>query len=148
MDKFLAGLRVSDIFLDPLGNHLLIALTPKSPGFSPELLYLHRKSNKPKKIERFKDHEITAVAFNPNNQSEICTGSILIGTSKGLIFETEFGIDGEKLFQSNWKQVSRCARNGMVSILCVAIRLNLLHTQHTTSDNAHTAIRLLSTRSN
>ena len=94
------------MFLDPLGNHLLIALTPKSPGFSPELLYLHRKSNKPKKIEKFKDHEITAVAFNPNNQSDVSTGSILIGTSRGLIFETEFGIDGERLFQSNWKQVS------------------------------------------
>lgn len=105
LDKFLAGLKVSNMFLDPLGNHLLVALTPKSPGFSPELLYLHRKSNKPKKIERFKEHEITAVAFNPNNQSDISTGSILIGTSKGLIFETEFGIDGEKLFQSNWKQV-------------------------------------------
>lgn len=102
----MAGLKVSNIFLDPLGNHLLIALTPKSPGFSPELLYLHRKSNKPKKIEKFKDHEITAIAFNHNNQSDITTGSILIGTSKGLIFETEFGIDGEKLFQSNWKQVN------------------------------------------
>lgn len=73
----------------------------------PELLYLHRKSNKPKKIEKFRDHEITAVAFNYNNQSEISTGSILIGTSKGLIFETELGIEGEKMFQSHWKQVNR-----------------------------------------
>ena len=101
----MAGLRVSNMFLDPTGNHLLVALSPKSPGFTAELLYLHRKSNKPKKIEKFKDHEITAVAFNPNNTSEISTGAILIGTSKGLLFETEFGIDGEKLFQSNWKQV-------------------------------------------
>lgn len=94
------------MFLDPLGNHLLIALSTKVAGLPPELLYLHRRSNKPKKIERFRDHEITAVAFNPNNQSESTTGSILIGTSKGLIFETEFGIDGEKMIQSNWKQVS------------------------------------------
>lgn len=72
----------------------------------PELLYLHRKSDKPKKIEKFRDHEITAVAFNHTNQSETSTGSILIGTSKGLIFETELGIEGEKMFQSNWKQVS------------------------------------------
>lgn len=69
-------------------------------------MYLHRKSNKPKKIEKFRDHEITAVAFNHTNQSETSTGSILIGTSKGLIFETELGIEGEKMFQSNWKQVS------------------------------------------
>lgn len=100
------GLRVSNMFLDPLGNHLLIALSTKVAGLPPELLYLHRRSNKPKKIERFRDHEITAVAFNPNNQSELTTGSILVGTSKGLIFETEFGIDGEKMVQSNWKQVN------------------------------------------
>lgn len=97
---------MSNIFLDPTGNHLLIALATKCPGFVPELLYLHRKSNKPKKIEKFRDHEITAVAFNYTNQSETSTGSILIGTTKGLIFETELGIEGEKMFQTNWKQVS------------------------------------------
>lgn len=96
---------MSNVFLDPLGNHLLISLAPKTPGYVPELLYLHQRSNRPKKIERFRDHEITAVGFNYNNTSEISTGSILIGTSKGLIFETEFGIEGEKMVQSNWKQV-------------------------------------------
>lgn len=106
LEKYLNGLRVSNMFLDPLGNHLLIALSTKVAGLPPELLYLHRRSNKPKKIERFRDHEITAVAFNPTNQSELTTGSILIGTSKGLIFETEFGIDGEKMVQNNWKQVN------------------------------------------
>lgn len=106
MDKHLISLRVSNIFFDPTGNHLLIASAPKSPGFVPELIYLHRKSNKPKKIEKFRDHEITAVAFNHTNQSETTTGSILIGTSKGLIFETELGIEGEKMIQSHWKQVS------------------------------------------
>lgn len=105
LEKYLTGLRVSNIFLDPSGNHLLIALATKCPGFVPELLYLHGKSNKPKKIEKFRDHEITAVAFNHANQSETSTSSILIGTSKGLIFETELGIEGEKMFQSNWKQV-------------------------------------------
>lgn len=99
-------MKVSNMFLDPLGNHLLIALTPKSPGFTPELLYLHRKSNKPRKCDKFKDYEITAVAFNPNNASESTTGSILIGTSKGLIFEAEFGTDGDKKVPNNWKQVN------------------------------------------
>lgn len=110
LEKYLTGLRVSNIFYDPTGNHLLIALATKCPGFVPELLYLHRKSNKPKKIEKFRDHEITAVAFNYNNQSESSTGSILIGTSKGLIFETELGIEGEKMFQSNWKQVNKMCK--------------------------------------
>lgn len=106
LEKHITGLRVSNIFLDPTGNHLLIALATKGFGFVPELLYLHRKSNRPKKIEKFRDHEITAVAFNYANQSETSTGSILIGTSKGLIFETELGMDGERFFHSNWKQVS------------------------------------------
>lgn len=99
------GLRVSNVYFDPTGNHLLIALSTTMSGIVPELLYLHRKSQKPKKVEKFKDHEITAVAFNHNNQSEASTGAILIGTSKGLIFETELGMEGEKMFQSCWKQV-------------------------------------------
>lgn len=116
MGKYLSGLRVSNIFLDPTGNHLLIALSSKSPGFVPELLYLHRKSTKPKKIEKFRDHEITAVAFNYTNKSETSTNQILIGTSKGLIFETELGIEGEKLFQSNWKQVREIKDGNFLNI--------------------------------
>lgn len=107
LEKYLAGMKVSNLFLDPLGNHLLIALTPKSPGFTPELLYLHRSTTKPKKCDKFKDYEITAIAFNPSNTSDTTTGSILIGTSKGLIFEAEFGVDGDKKVPNNWKQVRK-----------------------------------------
>lgn len=99
------GLRVSNLFLDPTGSHLFIALATKAAGIVPELLYLHSKTHRPKKVEKFRDHEITAIAFNHMNESETSTGSILIGTSKGLIFETELGMDGEKMFQSCWKQV-------------------------------------------
>lgn len=98
---------MANLFLDPTGSHLFIALATKAAGIVPELLYLHRKGNRPKKVEKFRDHEITAVAFNHTNESETSTGSILIGTSKGLIFETEMGMEGEKMFQSCWKQVSR-----------------------------------------
>lgn len=105
LEKYMTGLRVSNVFFDPTGNHLLIALTIKCSGFAPELLYLHRRSSRPKKVERFRDHEITAVAFNPKNQSETSTGSILIGTSKGLLFETELSVDGDKMVQNYWKQV-------------------------------------------
>lgn len=104
LQKHLNGMKVANIFLDPLGIHLLISITN---GSSSELLYLHRKTTKPKRMEKFRDNEITAVAFNFENKSETTTGSILIGTSKGLIFETEFGIEGgEKKMQNNWKQVS------------------------------------------
>lgn len=106
LQNYLNGMKVTNLFLDPLGNHLLIAL---SNGLSAELLYLHRKTNKPKRIDKFRDHEITAVAFNNDNELETTTGSMLIGTSKGLIFETEFGIEGDKKVHNNWKQVSAAA---------------------------------------
>lgn len=52
IEKYMGGLKVSKVFLDPLGCHYLIALSPKSPGFSAELLYLNRNSNKPKYISK------------------------------------------------------------------------------------------------
>jgi len=85
------------MFLDPTGHHLIIALVPKSAtaGVSPDFLYIHclespqAQQVKVRRIEKFKDHEITAVAFNPYHGNESTTGSILLGTSRGLIFETE-----------------------------------------------------------
>lgn len=52
LEKFITGQRVSKMFLDPTGNHLLLALTPKSSGYSAELMYLNRNSNKPKLITK------------------------------------------------------------------------------------------------
>lgn len=94
------------MFLDPTGAHLLISLTPKSTQFCPELIYLHKSQKRPKKMEKFRDHEITAVAFNYENNSEASTGPILLGTSKGLIFEAEFAVEADKPVQNNWRQVS------------------------------------------
>lgn len=52
LEKFITGLRVSKMFLDPTGNHLFLALMPKSSGLSSELMYLNRNSNKPKVISK------------------------------------------------------------------------------------------------
>lgn len=42
---------MSGMFLDPFGNHLLIALVSKSQDNPPpELFYLHRKSTKLKQV--------------------------------------------------------------------------------------------------
>jgi hypothetical protein len=53
---------------------------------------------------------VTAVGWNFSNDSHITTGPILLGTSKGLIFETVIGLDGDRIFQSSleqyWKQVN------------------------------------------
>lgn len=105
MDQYIPGLKIDNIFLDPTGAHLLLTLTPKSPQFAPELMYLHSSQKRPKKMDRFKDHEVTAVAFNYENQSKGSTGPILLGTSKGLIFESEFALESDRPVQNNWRQV-------------------------------------------
>ncbi|XP_026470217.1 vacuolar protein sorting-associated protein 18 homolog [Ctenocephalides felis] len=101
--------KISEIFIDPYGNHLLIALTSRQPESSSELIYLNRKSNKLKASNKFRGYEITEVGWNCNVCSETTTGHILLGTSKGLIFETEMGLDGDKIFHSSleqyWRQI-------------------------------------------
>jgi hypothetical protein len=61
---------------------------------------------------KYKGHEVTAVGWNFGNDSDVTTGPILLGTSKGLIFETQIAQDGEGIFQSSleqyWRQVCGC----------------------------------------
>lgn len=52
LEKFITGQRVSNMFLDPTGSHLLLTLTPKSSGYSAELMYLNKSSNKPKIVSK------------------------------------------------------------------------------------------------
>ncbi|XP_023247214.1 vacuolar protein sorting-associated protein 18 homolog [Copidosoma floridanum] len=109
--KFIGNLRLSGIFLDPLGQHLVISTVPKQGDNNSvsELFYLHRKSAKLKQASKFRGHEITAVGWNFTNTLETTSGPILLGTSKGLIFETEIGIEGDKIFTTSleqyWRQV-------------------------------------------
>lgn len=62
-----------------------------------ELLYIHDNGPKIRRIDKFKEHEITAVAFNTVFGNECTTAPILLGTQKGLIFETELTLDTDKL---------------------------------------------------
>lgn len=51
ISKYAVGMKMSNLFLDPLGYHLLITLTPKNgDNPPPELLYLHRKTTKLKQV--------------------------------------------------------------------------------------------------
>lgn len=116
ISKYALNMKMSNLFLDPLGYHLLISLTPKNgDNPPPELLYLHRKTTKLKQAGKFKGHEITAVGWNFSNTSETNTGPILLGTSKGLIFETEISLDGDKIFNTSleqyWRQVFDLGKN-------------------------------------
>lgn len=72
--------RISDLFLDPSGNHLLICLT------SNVTYYLHSRTNQLKKVLKTGD-TITSVCFNRKLVSENSTKNFLVGTSTGKIFE-------------------------------------------------------------
>lgn len=52
LEKFITGQRISNMFVDPTGTHLLLALAPKSSGYSAELMYLNKNSNKPKIVTK------------------------------------------------------------------------------------------------
>uniref|UniRef100_A0A336LYU9 Vacuolar protein sorting-associated protein 18 homolog n=1 Tax=Culicoides sonorensis TaxID=179676 RepID=A0A336LYU9_CULSO len=99
IEKFIQKCAVNGMYIDPLGLHIIVALGP-SKGVvgsgSPGILYLQSNSKKPRIVSRFKDHCITAVAFNWDNKSETNTGLILLGTSKGLIFEADIGVDQDR----------------------------------------------------
>ncbi|KAJ8667382.1 hypothetical protein QAD02_009044 [Eretmocerus hayati] len=111
ISKYIGNLRLSSMFLDPLGQHLLISAVPKQGDISSvaELFYLHRKTTKLKQASKFRGHEITAVGWNFSNTSETTSNSILLGSSRGLIFETEIGVEGDKIFTTSleqyWRQV-------------------------------------------
>ncbi|XP_052234264.1 vacuolar protein sorting-associated protein 18 homolog [Dreissena polymorpha] len=91
--------RIHKLFLDPTGRHVIISLE------SMENSYLSRNSKKPKPITKLKGHHIDSVGWNWQNEQENTTGSILLGTSKGLIFETEISTNEESRFwQGNLDQ--------------------------------------------
>ena len=65
LEKFITGQSVSNLFLDPTGTHLLLALTPKSKssGYNAELLYLNKNSNKPKFVSKVRFIYISIFSF-------------------------------------------------------------------------------------
>lgn len=103
--------KLTSLFLDPLGYHLLMAFTTrvKTIDAAPELVYLHRNSVKPKPVSKARTYEVTEVGWNMGNTSEVVTGPILLGSSQGHIIETEMESDSDKMFTANqqyWRQVS------------------------------------------
>lgn len=120
-------MKMSGLFLDPLGHHLLITLMPKhGDNPPPELYYLHRKTTKLKQAGKFKGHEITAVGWNFSNTSETTSSSILLGTAKGLIFETEIGLETDKIFNTSLEQYWRQVVILLMSIKSVIHLYNVL----------------------
>ncbi|XP_023332203.1 vacuolar protein sorting-associated protein 18 homolog [Eurytemora carolleeae] len=96
LNKFLPGTKISNLFLDSTGKHLLISLKSTADGQA-ELVYLPKKSIKPRICGKVKGNLVSAVAFSPESTGEGSTGPVLLGTTLGLIIETELCTD-ERMF--------------------------------------------------
>lgn len=112
-----ANTKLSNIFLDPLGQHLLLAFAARNKEGYPELIYLHRSRSKPKSVSKSKNYEVTEVGWNYENKSVTTTGPILLGTSHGLLLETELEADNDKMFSGSqyWRQVCIVPLNFIVA---------------------------------
>lgn len=95
LNRIVPGVKLTGLFLNPTADHLLI-------GFSTELLYLNKRFSKPKPTSKLRGHEITAVGWNLSTDQfgDSTTKPILLGTSRGIIFEVEISAD-EGLFTSS-----------------------------------------------
>lgn len=100
-------MRIVGVFLDPYGQHALISVASKHGDAQPELLYSSGKSLKFKQSSRARGFEVTAVAWNHLSDSSATTGPLLLGTSKGMIFECEFLAETDRIFQMSWEKCWR-----------------------------------------
>ena len=102
--------RIHQVFLDPTGRHCIISLISTDTQMSYDNIYLLKK---PHQLPKIKGHIINAVGWNFSSCSQISnsTSNILIGTTKGLIFETQLlESDENKFFATStpeqyWLQV-------------------------------------------
>ncbi|CAG7718037.1 unnamed protein product [Allacma fusca] len=83
--------KLSNLFMDPSGQHILLAFAPRDKENPAELIYLQASTMKPEKISKLKSHSVTSVAWNQSMEttSASSTAPFLLGTSKGLIFEAK-----------------------------------------------------------
>jgi hypothetical protein len=89
-------------------------------GMLPDLLYLSRKGQKPKMSTKVRGNLVTAVGWSHVNESESTTGPILMGTTRGLIFETDLDSGDDRMFSTSleqyWKQIFDLGRGQHVPI--------------------------------
>ncbi|XP_066913841.1 vacuolar protein sorting-associated protein 18 homolog isoform X1 [Clytia hemisphaerica] len=88
-----SGDSIRKLHLDPSGNHLLIAMK------SGEVFYLGSSNKKARSLEKLKNLEMECVGWNKISATEISTGQILLGSRKGVIYETDINSE-EKFFLS------------------------------------------------
>ncbi|KAF6032156.1 VPS18 [Bugula neritina] len=83
---------VENIYMDPTGDHVIISMASESN------YYLHRLSKSLKILSKFSGHIISAVAWNDECALRY-TGPLLVGTKKGLVFETSLVASEEGKFR-------------------------------------------------
>ena len=116
--------KVHMAFLDPTGNHLLLSLKSSDAESLPDCLYLPPRQNgptKPRISSKIRGHLVSAVAWNQTNTSLTTTGPILMGTTRGLIFEAEISTESTMFssttMEKQWKQVYDLGRGGQPSAI-------------------------------
>jgi hypothetical protein len=114
-------MRIVGVFLDPYGQHALISVASKHGDAQPELLYSSGKSLKFKQSSRARGFEVTAVAWNHLSDSAATTGPLLLGTSKGMVFECEFLAETDRIFQMSWEKCWREVLYFNFSQVCILI---------------------------
>lgn len=91
--------KIYQMFLDPRGKQLLVSLVQGDLESPFENCYLHQNAQKAQALQKLKGHVISAVGWNHDNPMENNSSSfILVGTTKGLIFEVELAVTDERLF--------------------------------------------------
>ncbi|KAK8803432.1 hypothetical protein WA158_001126 [Blastocystis sp. Blastoise] len=82
--------KVLNLFMDPTGNHLFVSTT-----FG-DFLYLQSSKNKFKSLKRFSGLNIEAIGWSKTG-NEKTTGTILLGSRTGIIYQSEIE-DGKELY--------------------------------------------------
>lgn len=120
LSKYAPQAKLYKIFLDPTGHHMIISIVSGDNVTPIDVLYLPWKGTKPKVSSKLKGMLISAVGWNPKNTSDSYTGQILVGTTKGQIYELEMTSD-EKFLQSgherNLRQIYDLTQNEVTYII-------------------------------
>ncbi|ODQ66810.1 hypothetical protein NADFUDRAFT_33585 [Nadsonia fulvescens var. elongata DSM 6958] len=106
---------LQQLFMDPTGSHLIISTA------SGDNYFLNNQSTKVRLLNKFKGLHITSVGWNPFEPTRT-TGSILIGTSAGDLYETliepsdEFFKREDKFMKLVWSTSNNLAISGILVV--------------------------------
>jgi len=126
LTKFMEGkFKVHSAHLDPSGNHLFVSLKSSDHESLPDVIYIPPKQTqqqtKPRMSTKIRGHLITAVGWNQFNNSLTSTGPILMGTTRGLIFETEISTESTMFstggIEKQWKQLYDLGKGGQANAI-------------------------------